>query len=163
MKAVKFLDQHLEEIIMGLLIGVVTFNTCLQCFTRYVLKYALPWTDELSKYCFIYSGFFSIGYTIRKHSMIRVNIIESVIPRKAYAVITMAVDLFMTVFFSYLFYYSLGVFREFYSSKMISPALQIPMWVLYGCALIGFALAIIRSIQNVIISDIPACFGKAKQ
>lgn len=36
-KALRFLDKHLEEIILSVLIVIITFNTCLQCFMLLLL------------------------------------------------------------------------------------------------------------------------------
>ncbi len=163
MKGLRFLDRNFEAIFLAVLIGVIAFNTCLQCFMRYIMKSPLPWTDELSKYCLIYSGFLSVGYCVRNHAMIRVNIIEALIPKRAYAILSMFVTALMLIFFILLFSASIKVFRDFFTSKALSPALQIPMYYLYGGGLFGFALGIIRCVQSLIIYDIPRSFGMSQK
>lgn len=163
MKALRFLDKHLEEIILSVLIVIITFNTCLQCFMRYVLKSPLTWTDELSKYCLIYSGFFSIGYCGRRHVMIRVNIIESFISKRLYAILSTFVTLLMLIFYALLFRASIAVFMTMYESRSLSPALQIPMHYLYSGALAGFALGIVRCVQSLIFYDVPRSLGKGEK
>lgn len=163
MKILKYLDEHLEEILLGILLVTITFNTCLQTFMRYVLQHALSWTDELSKFCFIYSGFISIGYCIRKHLMVRIDVIKAVIPKKIFAVVNVFVTLLMLAFFSFIFYASIGTFQSFYEGHMLSPALNIPMYYLYIGAILGPALGIFRSVQSLITHDIPLCLGKEKK
>lgn len=158
-KSLRFLEKHFEEILLAGLIAVITFNTCLQCFMRYILKSPLPWTDELSKYCLIYSGFLSVGYCVRSHAMIRVNIIEALISKRAYAVLSMFVTVLMLVFFVLLFDASWKVFGDFYVSGALSPALQIPMYYLYGGGVFGFGLGMVRCVQSLILYDIPMSLG----
>ena len=160
MKTLRYLDENFEEIILCALIVIITSCTCLQCFMRYVVNHALSWTDELSKYCFVYSGFISIGYCIRRFLMIRIDLIKSLLPGKVFSIISVFVTLVMTTFFILLFKASITTYQDYLAGNMVSPALGIPMYVVYAGAVVGFAIAIFRSIQCLIVHDIPLAIGK---
>ena len=163
MKVLRFLDKHFEEYLLFVLLVAITFNTCLQTVMRYFFNHALSWTDELSKFCFIYSGFLSIGYCIRNHIMVRIDIIKSLVHSRVFAVLSTLVTLIMLAFFAVLFVASFGTFQAFYEGHMLSPALDVPMYYLYLGAIIGPGLGIIRCLQSLITYDIPLCLGKEVQ
>ena len=65
MKIIRWLDDNLEE---ALLIALLVTMRCYgpQVFSRYILNASLSWSEELTRYLFIWSGFLSISYCIKK-------------------------------------------------------------------------------------------------
>ena len=160
MKILKYLDEHLEEIILCVFLAIITCCTCLQCFMRYAMHHALSWTDELSKYCFVFSGFISIGYSIRKGLAIRIDIIRNALPAKVFALLNVLVSILMLTLFVLLFQASLVTYRSFLEGKMVSTVMGIPMHYIYAGAIAGFVIAIFRSVESLILRDLPLCFGR---
>lgn len=58
----KWLDENLEEFLMGVfLIGMVLIMG-IQVLARYVFGASLSWSEEITRYLFIWSGFISVSY-----------------------------------------------------------------------------------------------------
>ena len=77
----RWLDQHFEEMLMAIfLCGVVVLMT-LHVFFRYVMRAPLTWSEEATRYMFIWFVFIGISYGIRNNTHIRVNIIEVLCPK----------------------------------------------------------------------------------
>ena len=82
-KTLSWLDQHLEEVIIIILLGLMVIIMGIQVFMRYVLAKSLPWPEELTRYLFIWFVFLGISYGIRYNIHIKVDIIETVFPNKS--------------------------------------------------------------------------------
>lgn len=54
-------------------LSAITVVMSIQVIMRYLVGQALPWPEELSRYCYIWITFLSIGLTIRTGSYFRVT------------------------------------------------------------------------------------------
>ena len=61
-KAIRWLDANLEEFIWVLLLVPMTVIMGIQGFCRYALSMSLTWSEELTRYLFIWCGFISVSY-----------------------------------------------------------------------------------------------------
>ena len=52
----KWLDENLEEFLMVALLIAMTVIMGIQVFARYALGASLSWSEELTRYLFIWSG-----------------------------------------------------------------------------------------------------------
>ena len=61
MKAVKWLDRHFEEILLVALLFIMMIIMGIQIVARYALGNSLSWSEEITRFCFIWTGFLSIS------------------------------------------------------------------------------------------------------
>lgn len=61
-KIISWLDSYLEEALLGIFLIAMTLIMGIQVFSRYVLQTSLSWSEELTRYLFIWSGFLSVSY-----------------------------------------------------------------------------------------------------
>ena len=147
MKIVKWLDEHLEEALLIALLIIITCSSGIQVIMRYVFNNSLVWSEEISKYAFIWSGFFSIGYCIRKGLSIKIDALVQFLPQalqKLFFGIGMAALLALFVLLTRA---SLLIVGQAIASGQTSPALHIPMGYIYSGPLIGFVIAIVRIVE----------------
>lgn len=154
-KGVSLLDRRFEEILIvsGFLAFIILIN--LQVINRYLLPFIdvanfTTWTEELSRYLFIYVSFLGASLAIRKRESIKVNILIDKFPKQAQNALNLANTLFM-FYFSYTMIvngFELIAFQV--ETSQVTPALSIPMAVPYSAVPIGFALIMIRLIQMFI-------------
>ncbi|MGB9812122.1 MAG: TRAP transporter small permease [Thermovenabulum sp.] len=150
MKILKWLDEHFEEYVLSMLLALISCVMMLQVIMRYVFNSSLSWAEELSRYAFVWSAFLSIGYTIKKRTILKVDTFVEILPKGIKKIVKILVALTITIFFIYLFVNSLPAVNRIYLSKQISPAMGIPMYIIYSSTSIGFFLAIVRSIQSAL-------------
>lgn len=101
MKVIRWLDKHVEEVLMALfLTGIITMMS-IHVFFRYVMKSPLTWTEECTRYCFIWFVYSGIGYGLRNGTHIRINILEIFHP-KIVPVFSLIQAVVTTAFFAYL-------------------------------------------------------------
>ena len=72
-KTVIWLDNYLEEFFMVISLILMTVFMGIQVFSRYVLGSAPSWSEEITRYLFVWSGFLSVSYCTKKCISIRSN------------------------------------------------------------------------------------------
>ena len=58
MKVLKWLDDYLEEALLLVLLCAMTCIMGVQITARYVFSSSLSWSEEITRFMFIISGFF---------------------------------------------------------------------------------------------------------
>lgn len=154
-RIIDILDKHFEEalIVIGFAGFILLIN--LQVFNRYLLPFIeianiTTWTEELSRYLFIFVSFLGASLAIRKGESIRVNIIYDKLPKNWQNGLDIANTIFM-LYFSYLmirYGFELIVFQ--FEMGQTTPALGMPMGIPYSAVPIGFLLIGIRLIQKLL-------------
>lgn len=152
MKLIKWLDDHFEESILVILLVVISCVSLIQVIIRNIPSIpSLQWAEEFCRFCWIWSVFLSLPYTIRKGNMLRVNVLLDLLPGSTRKVINIAVDLITTGSMALLAFYSAPVIKGVLSSGETSPAMLWPMWIVYSVMVVGFVLGTVRGLQQTII------------
>ncbi|AKG74975.1 TRAP transporter small permease [Salinicoccus halodurans] len=126
----------------ALLIVVVT-----QILSRY-FPYQFTWTEELSRYLFVYSMVTAAPVALRKSEFITVDMIPTSLSKNAQRIYESVISVFIMIFSIFLFIYgiqfaSLGV--DFYA-----PTLGVDMVYIYASIPILAILLFVYSIVYII-------------
>ena len=152
MRVLKWLDENLEEFILMILLIAMSCAIMLQIVMRYFFSASLTWTEEFARYCFVWTGMLSLGYCLKRGSMLRIDIVYLSVP-KIFQKILDAIGMVIGIlFYGYAFKASLTAVEEAFRGGSSSPAMQIPMYIIYMSAAIGFGLAILRQIQIIVMT-----------
>jgi C4-dicarboxylate transporter DctQ subunit len=143
----KWLDNDFEETILMVLLILMSCAMMWQVIMRKAFSASMSWPEEFCRFCFIVSGFLSIGYCVRRGKMLKVDILISVFPKKAAAVVDQIGQVITLAFFAYLDYYAWLTMLQMKATKMVSPAMGIPMWLIYGSVFVGALLGVIRQVE----------------
>lgn len=151
MKVLKWLDDHFEETLMVIFLVFISCISFLQIIMRTFFE-ALTWAEEICRYFWIWSVFISLPYTIRKGSMLRVNVVMDLLPYKLRNAINIAVDIVIVAVMGFLFKYGLDVLFNVMKSGQTSQSLGFTLWNwVYTCIPLGFGLGALRGIQQAIL------------
>lgn len=143
-----FIDEYLEEFIMVVLLIAMSVIMGIQIFCRYILGASLSWSEEITRYLFIWSTFFSVSLCTKKCISIKIDqFIRAFKPRgKAlFKVLNLTVEF---VFFVYLIPYAYRYLRTTIESGQVSPACGIPMYFVQSAPLVCFTLCAIRILER---------------
>ena len=152
MKVLKWLDEHLEETFLVILLVLISCIELIQVIFRNVkFVEALTWPEEFCRYMWIWSVFLSLPFTIRKASMLRVSVLVDMLPQTARKIMNIIVDLVNAAIMGLLFYFAIGVVNSVRLSGETSPAMTWPMWLVYTSMIIGFGLGAFRAVQMIVI------------
>lgn len=147
---IKWLDDNFEETAMIILLSAMTIVMGIQICSRYVFGYSLSWSEEITRYLFIWSAFLSLGYCIKKGISIKIEQFINIYSEKEKKYIKI-INYFLEIsMFIYLIPFSITYLYGSISGGQISPALGIPMYMVQSAPLVGFTLGFIRVIQRII-------------
>ncbi len=150
-KAIHWLDEYLEEFILVLLLIAMTFLMGIQVFSRYVLGSSLSWTEEVTRYLFIWCGFLSVSYCSKKCISIKIEQFVAIFPRRGKALFKVVNHTFELIFFIYMIPFAFSYMMSSVYSGQLSPACGIPMYYIQAAPFISFILVAFRVLQRWII------------
>ena len=87
-KILHWLDENLEEFLLVLFLILMTLIMGVQVLSRYILGASLSWSEELTRYLFVWSGFLSVSYCSKKCLSIKIEQFVAVFPRRGRALFT---------------------------------------------------------------------------
>lgn len=131
-----------------LLCGSLVFNVVivfLSVIMRYVFNYSFSWSEELTRYIFVWQIWLGASLAQREKVHIRVEILFNLLKGKAVHVAEIVAAL---IWFGFCLFIVLNSFEWIgyaVQHNIISPAMQIPMSYAYlsvpvGCAMLGLRL-----------------------
>lgn len=145
----KFLNEHLEDIfIIPLMIGMSVL-IFVQVVMRYIFGNSLVWSEELARYLFVWLVYFSVSYTAKREKHIRIDAALMVFPKKARPYIEILSEVLIFLFSIFIVVTSITVVQKIAASGQHSPALGLPMQLVYAAPLVGFILTAFRSLQTI--------------
>jgi TRAP-type C4-dicarboxylate transport system permease small subunit len=124
------------------------FNVCYQFFTRYFLNDSAAWTEEIARYLLICTVFTGIAAAIRDSRHIHVDFLYRIIPQRVGRAFSTFVDLVQIGFLSYAVVLTWQMMQKMGNYKM--TIIDLPMNLIYGVCLVGFALSAGRAVQVAI-------------
>jgi TRAP-type C4-dicarboxylate transport system permease small subunit len=150
MKFLRFLDKNFELYICMTLITSMTLLIAVQVFMRYVMSDSLSWSEELARYIFIWLIYLGISYgaIIMRH--IRIEAALGLFPARFRPYVVILGDVLFLIFSVYVSYIAYLTVARQMTIGQTSPALGMPMWVIYAAPCVGFALTAIREIQTIV-------------
>ena len=145
------LDEYLEEVLLVILLAGMAVIKGIQVFCRYVLSMSLSWSEELTRYLFIWAGFLSISYCTKRCISIKIEQFVALFPKRGKALFKVINHTVELILFFYLLPFSWRYLNLAIATGQTSPALGIPMYLVQAAPLAGFLLAAVRILQRWVI------------
>jgi TRAP-type C4-dicarboxylate transport system permease small subunit len=133
-------------IILMIAITVVTF---IQVIMRYVMHNSLSWSEELARYLFIWLTYVGVSYGSKEMKHVKIEAALTLFPNKVRPYIVILGDLLFLAFSIFVVYTSYEVVLKQLEFKQKSPAIEMPIWIIYAAPMVGFAFTTIRQIQTI--------------
>ena len=124
-KILHWLDENLEEFILVLFLIAMTLIMGVQVFCRYVLGMSLSWSEELTRYLSVWSGFLSVSYCSKKCLSIKIEQFVAVFPRRGRAIFKVVNHTFELIFFIYMIPFAWSYMMSAVHSGQLSPACRV--------------------------------------
>jgi TRAP-type C4-dicarboxylate transport system permease small subunit len=123
-----------------------------QVFTRYVLNFTSPWSEELARYCNIWITMLGIGVVLRRGEHIKLDYLESVVTEKGMLKARLLLEVISTtitsIFLAFLLYGGIGILKA--ANRQTAPGLKISLFFIYIAIPIGCLFALFFIIERII-------------
>jgi len=147
-KIVSWLNDSLEEFLMVISLILMTVIMGIQVFSRYVLGASPSWSEELTRYLFVWAGFLSVSYCTKRCVSIKIEQFVSMFPKRGKAMFKLVNHTVELTFFFYLIPFAVKYLMSAVESGQVSPACHIPMYYIQAAPLVSFVLVAIRIMQR---------------
>ncbi|WP_088286825.1 TRAP transporter small permease [Ideonella sp. A 288] len=123
------------------LLGATVFY---QFFTRYALNNSASWTEEIARYLLIGTVFVGMAIGVAKNNHIQVDLLYRYLPPAVARALATAVDVARIGFFGAMTVLTVQMMQKMGNYQM--TIVDLPMNIVYGVCLLGFAAAALRSV-----------------
>ena len=148
MKVIRFLDDYLEALLIGIALIAITVIMFIQIILRSTGT-AVPWAEEVCRYLFVWSGSLGISYSTKMESHLKLDVLPGLIPalKKPYEIIG---DIAMLALCGLLLMPGVEVVQVLVKTGQLSAALRLPMAYVYLGLLVGVILTICRLVEKYV-------------
>ena len=122
-------------------LGGVVFT---QFFTRYALNNSASWTEEIARYLLIGVVFVGASIGVAKNNHIQVDLLYRWLPPGIGRAMALSVDVIRIAFFATMVVLTVQLMLKMDSYQM--TIIDLPMNLVYGVCLFGFAMMAVRSV-----------------
>ena len=150
-KALQWLDENLEEVLLVIALAAMAVIMGIQVIARYIFGASLSWSEELTRYIFIWAGFLSVSYCTKKCISIKIEQFVAIFPRRGKALFKVVNHTFELIFFIYMIPFAWSYMMSSVHSGQLSPACGIPMYYVQAAPLVSFVLVAFRVLQRWVI------------
>ena len=146
----KFLDiiEKIQKAILAVSVPLMVFIMMYQVILRYVFSNSNSWSEELTRYLFIFNVMFAAAIAVRRNSHLQIDILINLLSPKVKAIFTIVATIVGIVFLGLLFTYCLDLCTQ--AASNISPGVGISMSIPYAAMPIGIVFMILTSIEVVL-------------
>ncbi|MBU2921579.1 TRAP transporter small permease [Winogradskyella psychrotolerans] len=148
------LRQKVDKVLgtsLALIMGVMVINVLWQVFTRFVMGTPSSFTDELARYLMIWVGVLGAAYISGKRLHVAIDLLPSRLSKKGQTNLKVVINWVIIVFcFAALVIGGLRLVYITFTLKQSSPALQIPLAVVYAIIPISGILIIYYKLSDII-------------
>lgn len=154
MKILKFLDDHLEELICVVVLAAMTLVIFIQIIIRAVSSFVtipMAWTEEIGRYLFIYAVYIGAAYATHKRAHQKVDIFPILCGNTGKLIFNLIGDIGIIVFAAAMTVFSWQVVQNVaFVFVQKAPATKLNMGIAYAGPALGMTLCTFRSLQNIV-------------
>ena len=158
MKFVKSVSSVLEQIAKWLAIAstaVMWLVMCYAVFMRYLFHNPPVWGDELCRYCLVWLTFYGGAVALRRRQLANMNLLVNLFPPKIRKWVNVVVSILGLALLAAFTVWSIQLVMSRSVQIQKSPAMGLPLPIVYSCLPIGLGLMTLQQLILIIL-DIAA-------
>ena len=142
-----FLDEHLEKVLCGSFLLLLVACLGAQIYMRYIFRSGLTWTEELSRFAFVWTIYLGISLAAKQQQHVRVTAQYLLIPERLRPYMWLASDLVWVIFNIVFTVQGIGLVQHALQFPETTPSLGWSAAYIYTIIPIGFILMTLRIFQ----------------
>ncbi len=129
---------------------ILVIIVSVQVFCRYVLQNSLDWTEELARYLSIWSVMFGCSYAMKNDGHLEMTVLRSLVGPRLRKAIHAFACLMCLLFCLIMIYAGMESIENIRWSEQLTPAMQIPAWIIWLAMPIGMGLMAIQAVIRTV-------------
>nr|WP_276008510.1 TRAP transporter small permease [Aequitasia blattaphilus] len=138
----------MEEGILLVFLILMVVIMGIQVIARYLFSASLSWSEELTRYLFVCSGFLSASYCIKHSLSIKIIQLIELLPEKLMHISKLISYTIQMFFFAYLTPFAVKFVVSAIESGQRTAAIGLPMWIVESSTVLCCILSVIRLLQK---------------
>jgi TRAP-type C4-dicarboxylate transport system permease small subunit len=147
----EWINLQVLRVSMLVLVGascVLTYSV----LTRYFLKSATDWQDEVSVFLLVGATFMCCGFVQSRRGHVGIEALASVLPAAVNRVRALVVDAVSTLFCAFFSWKSYTLLHEAVKDgQTTSSTLAAPLWIPYGLMTVGMGLLTLQLLLQTLV------------
>lgn len=144
----KFFDGKWVRAFIVLTYSYFCLIILIEVIRRYAFGDSSAWGEMTARYAFVYMTYAAAAEGIRQRKHIRVDLIDKIIKPKSLTLLNIYYDILVTIVAVLVIYYSLKLINVQLTFGIVMTAADINMAFAQAALPLGWALMLIRIIQN---------------
>ena len=144
--------NRVEEGILVVILGIMVILTFAQVVSRYVFNNSLTWTEELSRYLFVWMSWVGVSLAAKEGQHICIDaVVNKFTGKKMFVVINILAQVIMIGICGIIVKEGVVLVQKMGAIHSVSPVLDIPMGICYLSVVVGCGLLILRSVGSIVV------------
>lgn len=144
------IDKNGERYLLLVFYTLVVAVIGIEVIRRFVLSFSSIWGEEIARFAFIYLTWIGASAGVKNRAHIRIDVIYSWVPDRHHVWLYMFADAATMVFALIAFYYSFIPILTSLQFDNVTDGLRINRTFFLVAVPLGFALTMVRVVQNMI-------------
>ena len=147
--------QKIDKILgnfLAILMGIMTIDVLWGVFTRYAMGSQASWTEELARFLLIWIGILGAAYAAGKDMHLAIDLLMPRLKEEGQKRLKILISFLIVLFASTVMV--IGGIRLIYITHVLgqlSPALRVPMAVIYSVVPLSGILVVYYKANNIIL------------
>ena len=142
-----FVDSVLQKIVIGTM-AFMLFFTFIQVVARYLFQSSLVFSEELSRYLFVWTVFLGLPVVAKRGGHMAVTAVSGKLRGHAARIVSVAAYVVSIAFMILMIVQGVGMVER--TSQQLSPAMEIRMSLVYLAMPIGCFFMAVRMIADLV-------------
>lgn len=147
-----WLEHYYEPLLLIIILSATSIIVFAQVVARYVFDDAFYWSEEISRYLFIWLIYIALSYAVKTDKHIRMDSLVSlnILSDTGKKIVVFIADLIFLVFSLFIAYYGTQVLLVTVRRGQTMPSTELPMWLVYAAVPLGYFICSFRLVQRVV-------------
>lgn len=145
-KVIRIIDALVNLILIALLVAIIV-TVVLQIFFRFFISKPLSWSEEFSRYGFIWISYIGGYICSRNNSHLGISVFVDSLPSTIGKIVRWIANICLVIYQGVVCYYGAELCMKV--MRQTSPVLRAPMGVVYAAIPIGMFLMLIATVYGI--------------
>lgn len=151
MKNVYAFFCRVQEIIISIIMLVMIAVVLVATFCRYTQVAVLNWPDEMTRYLMVWMVFIGAGAASKNNSHFQITAVFDRLPPTGKMIMLAVRMVACNCLYIFMIKVGIGLIKKLFVMEQTSPAMHIPMWIMYLAVPVGLALMMLQGMITDVI------------